>query len=94
LEETFDTVAEAFRTEYGEAAVAPVALGDFEALRVVEPRLDEEGGEYLWVRWVLFDRDYLDLHILGAPVFDGDIESLQADLDELLQRAGWVTAGS
>ena len=32
--------------------------------------------------------------ILGAPVFDGDIESLEADLDELLQRAGWVTAGS
>ena len=94
LEETFETVGEAFRLEYGEAAVAPLALGGFEALRIVEPRLDEEGGQYLWVRWVVYDRDFDDLHILGAPVFDGDIASLEADLDELLQTASWVvTAG-
>jgi hypothetical protein len=94
LEETFDTVGEAFRIECGDAAVAPVSLGGFEALRVVEPRLDEEGGEYLWVRWVLYDRDFDDLHILGAPIFDGDIAAVEADIEELLQTASWVAAGS
>jgi hypothetical protein len=90
LEETFETVAETYRLQYGDQAFQPVVVGGFEAVRVVEHQVDEEGGPYLWVRWILFDRDCDDLHILGVVVFDGGIEPVEADLDELLQTASWV----
>lgn len=93
-EERFEGVVAALRAEYGETAAVPCSLGGFEALRVVEPRLDEEGGELLWARWLLYDREHHDLQILEAPLFDGDIGSLESNLDELLQTASWVVPSS
>ncbi|MCU0233383.1 MAG: hypothetical protein MUE90_05050 [Thermoanaerobaculales bacterium] len=92
-EERFEEVVTALRAEYGEAVV-PRSVGGFEALRVVEPRVDQEGGELLWARWLLYDREHHDLHTLEAPLFEDDIEALEADLDELLQSASWVDPSS
>jgi type IV secretory pathway VirB3-like protein len=92
-DESFEEVVTALRAEYGEAAV-PRTVGGFETLRIVEPRVDSEGGELPWVRWLLYDGEHHDLHTLEAPVFDGDVASLEADLDELLRTADWVSAGS
>jgi hypothetical protein len=92
-EERFEEVVTALRAEYGDAAVSR-SLGGFEALRVVEPRVDDEGGELLWLRWLLYDREHHDLHTLEAPLFEDDIEALEADLDELLQSASWVDPSS
>jgi hypothetical protein len=41
---------------------------------------------------MLFDRDFNDVHILGAPVLPGGVELLQVQVDELLAGADWVPA--
>jgi hypothetical protein len=43
---------------------------------------------------VLYDRDFDDLHILGAPIFDGDIAAVETDIEELLRTASWVAPSS
>jgi hypothetical protein len=90
--ETYESVAEDFNAESGNIVIESDIIGGFEGFRVVMNEVDEEGGAYLGVRWVLFDREFDDLHIIGAAVYPEGLESLESDVDVLLRNATWVTA--
>jgi hypothetical protein len=91
--ETYETVAAAFSAESADVVIESNLIGGFDGFRVVLPDVDEEGGAYLGVRWVLFDREFDDLHIIGAAVYPEGLESLESDVDELLRSATWTAAG-
>jgi hypothetical protein len=90
--ETYESVAEAFNAESGDVLIESNLIGGFDGFRVVLNDVDEEGGAYLGVRWVLFDREFDDLHIIGAAVYPGGLESLESDVGELLRNATWTAA--
>ncbi len=90
--ETYESVAEDFNAESGNIVIESDIIGGFEGFRVVMNEVDEEGGAYLGVRWVLFDREFDDLHIIGAAVYPEGLESLESEVDVLLRNATWVTA--
>jgi hypothetical protein len=77
-----------------QADVQPVVIGGLDGFRVVEERLDEDGEPFVFVRWMLFDRDFDDVHILGAPVLPGGVGLLEVQVDELLAEASWVVPTS
>jgi hypothetical protein len=90
-EETFiATVAEGM----GPDLVVPTSIGGFEGIRVIEEGIDEEGDAYLWVRWMLFDRRYDDVHILAASTVPGETDSLEAEVDQLVAQASWIAANN
>ena len=43
-------------------------------------------------RWVLFDRQFDDVHVVGAVVGPEGIESFEAELNQLLKNVVWVAA--
>ena len=75
-----------------QADIDPVVIGGLDGFRVAEERVSEDGTSFIFVRWMLFDRDFNDVHILGAPVLPGGVELLQVQVDELLAGADWVPA--
>jgi len=88
-EETFiATVAE----NMGPDLVESTNLGGFEGIRVIEESVNEEGEAILWVRWMLFDRDYNDVHILAASSYPGEAAILEAEVDQLMRHANWIAA--
>jgi len=90
-EEVFTaTVAE----NMGPDVVEPTNLGGFDGIRVIEESVDEEGEAVLWVRWMLFDRDYDDVHILGASTYPGEAAILEAEVDQLMRHANWIAAAN
>jgi hypothetical protein len=72
--------------------VVPTTIGGFEGIRVIEENVDEEGEPFLWVRWMLFDREYEDVHILAASALPGEVESLETEVDQLVQNGNWIAA--
>jgi hypothetical protein len=92
MDESFESLAWAFAAEYGEDGVHEVVVGGFDGLRVVDPQVDEDGVVFLWTRWVLFDREYDDVHVLGTPVFDGNVDDVEAVVDGLVREARWMPA--
>jgi hypothetical protein len=88
--ETYESVAAAFTGESGDVVIQSNLIGGFDGFRLVLNDVDEEGGAYLGVRWVLFDREFDDLHIVGAAVYPEGLESLESDVDALLQTATWT----
>ena len=73
-----------------QADVKPVVVGGLDGFRVVEERLDEDGSPFIFVRWMLFDSEFADVHIVGAPVLPGGVELLEVQVDELMAEANWV----
>ena len=73
--------------------VERTTIGGFEGVRVIEDGIDEEGEPFLWVRWMIFDREYDDVHILAASAAPGDLEALETEVDQLVQNASWIAAG-
>ena len=90
--ETYESLAAAFSTGGQEVPVEPISVADLDGFRVVQSEVDDEGETYVWVRWVLFDRQYDDVHVVGAVVYPDRMESVEADINELLNDAGWMPA--
>jgi hypothetical protein len=80
--------------ELGGDVVEPTTLGGFDGIRVVENTVDENGEPVTWVRWMLFDSDYQDIHILGASTLSSELQPLEAEVDHLVRNAGWIAANN
>ena len=91
-DETFESLTTAFNTGGEEVPIEPISVADLDGFRVHQSDLDNEGDTYVWVRWVLFDRQFDDVHVVGAVVGPEGIESFEAELTELLQNVVWVAA--
>jgi hypothetical protein len=76
----------------GQKAHVPISITDLDGFRVEQSDVDDEGDTYVWVRWVLFDRQFDDVHVVGAVVYPGGVEAFEADINELLQNAAWIPA--
>ncbi len=90
--ETEETFIATVSEEMGPELVEPTSLGGFDGLRVIEESVDEEGEAILWFRWILFDRDYDDVHILAASSYPGEAAILEAEVDQLVRNASWIAA--
>jgi hypothetical protein len=89
--ETYESLSAAFNT--GNASpVEPISIADLDGFRVTQSDVDEEGDTYVWVRWVLFDRQFDDVHVVGAAVYPDGVGSVEADIHQLLQSAVWIPA--
>ncbi len=76
--------------EFGGDAVDSTTIGGFKGIRVVENDVDENGEPLTWVRWMLFDSENQDIHILGASTSNSELESLEAEVDQLVRSSGWI----
>ncbi|MBD3857939.1 MAG: hypothetical protein IFK92_15715 [Acidobacteria bacterium] len=85
-------MAAAFNTGGQEIPTESISVADLDGFRVHQSDFDDEGDTYVWVRWVLFDRQYDDVHVVGAVVDPDGIESFEAELDDLLQNLVWIPA--
>jgi hypothetical protein len=90
--ETYESLSAAFNTGDKGNPVEPFVIGDLDGFRVAQSNVDDEGDAYFWVRWVLFDRQFDDVHVVGAAVYPDRIESVEADVAELLQNVAWIPA--
>ncbi len=91
-EETEDVFISTVSADVRPDLVGPIAVGGFDGIRVIEESVDEEGEAVLWVRWMLFDRDYADVHILAASSYPGEVAILEAEVDRLVRNASWIAA--
>jgi len=91
-DETFESLTAAFNTGGQEVPIEPISVADLDGFRVHQSDLDDDGDTYVWVRWVLFDRQFDDVHVVGAVVSPEGIDSFEAELNELLQNVVWVAA--
>ena len=90
--ETYESLATAFNTGGQEVPIEPISIADLEGFRVEQSDVDDEGDTYVWVRWVLFDRQFDDVHVVGTLVYPDGIESVEAEISELLQNVVWIPA--
>jgi hypothetical protein len=90
--ETYESLAGAFNTGGQEVPIEPISIADLDGFRVDQSDVDDEGDAYVWVRWVLFDRQFDDVHVVGTFVYPDGIESVEAEINELLQNVGWIPA--
>jgi hypothetical protein len=90
--ETYESLATSFNIGGQDAPIEPISIASLDGFRVEQADLDEEGDTYVWVRWVLFDRQFEDVHLLSAAVYPEEIEKFNADINELLQNATWIPA--
>jgi len=90
--ETYESLASAFSTGGQEVPIEPISIADLDGFRVEQSDFDDEGDAYVWVRWVLFDRQFEDVHVVGSFVYPDGIEAFEADINELLQSAAWIPA--
>lgn len=91
-DETYESLAAAFNTGGQEIPVDSIAVAGLDGFRVHQSEFNDEGDTYVWVRWVLFDRQFDDVHVVGAVVDPDGIESFEAELDGLLQNTAWIPA--
>ena len=91
-DETYESLAAAFNTGGQEIPTESISVADLDGFRVHQSDFDDEGDTHVWVRWVLFDRQYDDVHVVGAVVDPDGIESFEAELDDLLQNLVWIPA--
>ncbi len=91
-DETYESLAAAFNTDDQEIPTESISVAGLDGFRVHQSDFDDEGDTYVWVRWVLFDRQFDDVHVVGAAVDPGGIESFEAELNELLQNVVWIPA--
>jgi hypothetical protein len=90
--ETYESLANAFNTGGQEVPVEPISIADLDGFRVEQSDIDDEGDAYVWVRWVLFDRRFDDVHVVGTFVYPDGIETVQAEINQLLQNVAWIPA--
>ena len=90
--ETYESLASAFSTGGQEVPIEPISIADLDGFRVEQSDFDDEGDAYVWVRRVLFDRQFEDVHVVGSFVYPDGIEAFEADINELLQSAAWIPA--
>jgi len=90
--ETYESLADAFKTGGQEVPVEPISIAGLDGFRVNQSDVDDEGDAYVWVRWVLFDRQFDDVHVVGTFVYPGEIESVEAEINDLLQNVDWIPA--
>ena len=90
--ETYESLATASNTGGQEVPIEPISIANLDGFRVEQSDVDDEGDTYVWVRWVLFDRQFDDVHVVGAVVYPGGVEAFEADINELLQNAAWIPA--
>ena len=90
--ETYESLADAFKTGGQEVPVEPISIASLDGFRVNQSDVDDEGDAYVWVRWVLFDRQFDDVHVVGTFVYPGEIESVEAEINDLLQNVDWIPA--
>ncbi len=91
-DETYESLAAAFNTGGQEIPIDSIAVAGLDGFRVHQSEFNDEGDTYVWVRWVLFDRQFDDVHVVGAVVDPDGIESFEAELDGLLQNTAWIPA--
>ncbi len=85
--ESYESLSSAFNTGSQLTPVETISLADLDGFRVAQSDVDDEGDTYLWVRWVLFDRQFDDVHVVGSVVYPDGVEAFEADINELLQNA-------
>jgi hypothetical protein len=90
--ETYESLSTAFSTGSQPTPIEPISLADLGGFRVAQSDVDDEGDTYMWVRWVLFDRQFDDVHVVGAVVYPDGVEAFEADINELLKSATWIPA--
>ena len=90
--ESYESLATAFSNGSQPTPIEPISLADLDGFRVAQSDVDDEGDTYLWVRWVLFDRQFDDVHVVGAVVYPDRVEAFEAAINELLQNAAWIPA--
>jgi hypothetical protein len=71
----------------------PVTIGGFDGLRITATEIDEDGAHYLWVRWMLFDREYDDVHILATATLPEGLDELNSEVDRLVRATDWLPTG-
>ena len=91
-DETYESLAAALNTGGQEIPIDSIAVAGLDGFRVQQSEFNDEGDTYVWVRWVLFDRQFDDVHVVGAVVDPDGIESFEAELDRLLQNTAWIPA--
>jgi len=91
-DETYESLAAAFNTGGQEIPIDSISAAGLDGFRVHQSDLNDEGDTYVWVRWVLFDRQFDDVHVVGAVVDPDGIESFEAELNNLLQNSVWIPA--
>ena len=91
-DETYESLAAAFNTGGQEISIDSISVAGLDGFRVHQSDFDGEGDTYVWVRWVLFDRQFDDVHVIGAVVGPGGVESFEAELNDLLQNSVWIPA--
>lgn len=92
LDETEEMFTATVTEGLGSEDVRPTVIGGLEGIRVVEKGVDEDGEHFLWVRWMLFDREYNDVHIVATSAFPDTIEVMEAEVDQLVSNASWIAA--
>ena len=90
--ETYESLAGAFNSGGQEVPVESISIADLDGFRVEQSDIDDEGDTNVWVRWVLFDRQFDDVHVVGASVYPDGIEAVEAEINELLQNVVWIPA--
>jgi hypothetical protein len=83
-------LAAAFDVGDQEVPVEYFEIGGVDGFRVVQTEIDEEGDPYFWVRWVLFDREYEDVHVVGTAAYPSQVDEAVNDVEQLLQSATWI----
>jgi hypothetical protein len=92
IDETEEVFIATVTDGLGADQVQPTDIGGFEGIRVVEENTDENGDPSLWVRWMLFDRQYNDVHILATSALPGQVEVTETEVDQLVSNASWIAA--
>jgi hypothetical protein len=90
--ETERAFTEAVTSADGVESWEQLTIGGFDGLRVTATEIDEDGTPYLWVRWMFFDRQYDDVHILATATMPEGLEALNSEVDRLVRTASWVPA--
>jgi hypothetical protein len=91
--ETYESLDDAFNSGGQEAPIEPISIAGLDGFRVEQTDVDDEGEAYVWVRWVLFDRQFDDVHVVGTFVEPDDVASVETDINELIQNVAWIPAG-
>jgi hypothetical protein len=91
---TFESFSQDLELSMGEASVEALSIPDFDGLRVIEMQADDEGNQLLWIRWVLFDREFDDVHMIGASSWPGEEGALEEKLSALLLASEWRPAAN
>jgi len=92
VDETEEIFIATVSEDLGSDNVQPTAIAGFEGIRVIEENVDENGEQFLWVRWMLFDREYDDVYILATSTLPGQVEVMESEVDQLVQEASWIAA--